>query len=324
MARMPPMKSPFPGMDPYLERNWGDVHSSIIIFAKQALQPQLGGDLVARNEERVYIDDDEALCRQHRVPDVRVVEFGITDIPVQPAGGVAIAEPVVIEVACDEITESFVQILDTRNGNRVVTVIEFVSPSNKLYKAARESYKGKQGECLAGRASLVEVDLTLAGKRELLVQDLDIPDSSAANIWSASIATVRKDGRREGYGLKLRERLPGIRIPLRAGDPDIVLDLQALVDQAYEVAPMVKRWTTTRTATLLCRLSTASGPTNCCEPAADDGDSAWRAPMEICSRFCPGADQVSVTGELPFSFGVLAIRSPAYSRRARTVGRRLG
>jgi hypothetical protein len=31
------MKSPFPGMDPYLERNWGDVHSSIIYIAKQAL-----------------------------------------------------------------------------------------------------------------------------------------------------------------------------------------------------------------------------------------------------------------------------------------------
>ena len=109
------MKSPFPGMDPYLERHWGDVHSSIIYIAKQAIQPQLGGDLVARSEERVYIDDDEALRRHHRVPDVRVVEFGITDIPVQPAGGVAIAEPVVIEVACDEITESFIQILDTRD-----------------------------------------------------------------------------------------------------------------------------------------------------------------------------------------------------------------
>jgi hypothetical protein len=41
-------------------------------------------------------------------------------------------------------------------------------------------------------------------------------------------------GRREGYGLKLRERQPGIRVPLRAGGADVVLDLQSLVDQAYE------------------------------------------------------------------------------------------
>ena len=222
-------------MDPYLERHWGDVHSSIITFAKQALQRQLGGGLVARSEERVYIDDDESLRRQIRVPDVRIVEFGITDIPVQAVGGVAVAEPVVIEVASEEITESFVQILDTRNGNRVVTVIEFVSPANKLYKAARESYKSKQGECVAGRVNLVEVDLTRAGKREMLVQDFDIPDSRRGEYLVSDFrATVGKYGRREGYGLKLRERLPGIRIPLRAGDADVVLDLQSLVDQAYE------------------------------------------------------------------------------------------
>lgn len=47
-------------------------------------------------------------------------------------------------------------------------------------------------------------------------------------------AYVGEFGRNEGYGLKLRERLPGIRIPLRSGDPDIVLDLQTVLDQAYE------------------------------------------------------------------------------------------
>jgi hypothetical protein len=28
------MKSPFPGMDPYLEQHWRDVHSSLIIYAR--------------------------------------------------------------------------------------------------------------------------------------------------------------------------------------------------------------------------------------------------------------------------------------------------
>ena len=51
------------------------------------------------------------------------------------------------------------------------------------------------------------------------------------SVWRAYTG---KFGRREGYGLPLRERLPGIRIPLRNGDPDVVLNLQSLVDQAYE------------------------------------------------------------------------------------------
>jgi hypothetical protein len=36
------------------------------------------------------------------------------------------------------------------------------------------------------------------------------------------------------YRIPLRERLPAIRIPLRPADPDAVLDIQTLVDQAYQ------------------------------------------------------------------------------------------
>lgn len=229
------MQSPFRGMDPYLERYWGDVHSSIIFLSKQAIQRQLGGDLVARSDDRTYKDDEDALRRQMRVPDVRVVEQGIYDVSVNPSGGVALAEPTVIEVESDDITESFIQILDLADGGRVVTVIEFVSPSNKLYKAARESYQDKQGECLQTRTSLVEVDLTRAGKRQLLVDMNQLPaERRGEYLVSVYRAYSGKHGRREGYGLKLRERLPGIRIPLRKDDADIVLDLQSLVDQAYE------------------------------------------------------------------------------------------
>lgn len=32
------MKSPLPGMDPYLEMHWLDVHSSLIYLAKVAIE----------------------------------------------------------------------------------------------------------------------------------------------------------------------------------------------------------------------------------------------------------------------------------------------
>ena len=229
------MRSPFPGMDPYLERYWGDVHDSMVVFAKLAIQRQLGGNLIARSEDRVYIDDEDALRRQIRIPDVRVVEQGIADVPFLPAAGVAVAEPTILEVEGDEVTESFVQILDTADGNRVVTVIEFVSPSDKTETAGRTSYRAKQNECLEARTSLVEIDLTRAGHRRLLMDMLSLPaERRGEYLVSVRRAYTGKFGRREGYGLQLRERLPGIRIPLRDGDPDVVLDLQSLVDQAYE------------------------------------------------------------------------------------------
>src|SRR5262245_3320500 len=51
-----PMTSPFPGMDPYLEQHWGDVHSSLIIYARDQLRRKLPGDLRARVEERVFVE----------------------------------------------------------------------------------------------------------------------------------------------------------------------------------------------------------------------------------------------------------------------------
>jgi len=40
-------------MDPYLEAHWRDVHASLIIYARDALQGVLPGSLRARVEERV-------------------------------------------------------------------------------------------------------------------------------------------------------------------------------------------------------------------------------------------------------------------------------
>ena len=43
------------------------------------------------------------------------------------------------------------------------------------------------------------------------------------------------------YPIRLRSRLPRIRIPLKAGDKDAVLDLQAVFNQAYDTGPYPDR-----------------------------------------------------------------------------------
>ncbi|MBW3600284.1 MAG: DUF4058 family protein [Planctomycetes bacterium] len=45
------MSSPFPGMDPYLEAFWGDVHASLVTYARDQLRVQLSPDLKARAVE---------------------------------------------------------------------------------------------------------------------------------------------------------------------------------------------------------------------------------------------------------------------------------
>ncbi|HZK82825.1 MAG TPA: DUF4058 family protein [Humisphaera sp.] len=49
-------RSPFPGMDPYLEQRWSDVHVKLIGFVGEAIQPLLPRALRARAEERILLD----------------------------------------------------------------------------------------------------------------------------------------------------------------------------------------------------------------------------------------------------------------------------
>ena len=227
------MNSPFPGMDPYLEPHWGDVHHSLIQYLRDALQPNLPSDLRARVEERVFVESD-LIARRRVVPDVRVFESP------HPGGGVAVAEratadaiiPLLFEVQAVEITEGFIEIRE-RGGGRVVTVIEVLSPSNKLPGPGRKQYLRKQKEILESDASLVEIDLLRSGRRVLALPHGDIPkEHRAAHLVCISPGWRRT--LRELYVMPLRQRLPVIGIPLREQDARIEVDLQKLLNRAYE------------------------------------------------------------------------------------------
>ena len=43
-----PMSSPFPGMDPYLEAHWGDIHTRLMANASRKINLELPDDLQAR------------------------------------------------------------------------------------------------------------------------------------------------------------------------------------------------------------------------------------------------------------------------------------
>jgi len=67
------MKSPFPGMDPYLEQHWGDIHTSFLVYARNQLNGLLPNDLQARVEESLGVSIDEETS-QTVYPDVQVTE----------------------------------------------------------------------------------------------------------------------------------------------------------------------------------------------------------------------------------------------------------
>jgi hypothetical protein len=83
-------------MDPYLEAYWGDVHATLIIYAREQLQRQLPKELRVRVEERVFVEsDDRELDRRTIYPDARIYERPHRRERPESAtgGGVARAKP---------------------------------------------------------------------------------------------------------------------------------------------------------------------------------------------------------------------------------------
>jgi hypothetical protein len=130
------------------------------------------------------------------------------------------------------VTESNIEIIDARSGGRVVTIVEFLSRSNKTPGPGRDLYLQKQADARRARANLVEVDLLRAGSPTTLTPPHLVPPAYRtpyhASVWRAS-----RPGRMEYWPAPLRERLPVVRVPLRPDDADVPLDLQSLVDECY-------------------------------------------------------------------------------------------
>ena len=142
-----------------------------------------------------------------------------------------VAEPLVLELP-DTAVQRFIEIREARSEDRVVTVLEVLSPTNKRPGAGRAKYERKREELDEAGVNLVEIDLLRGDERRLGSPSLVIPDGHRA-AYAACVHRGGVPGAYEVYAFALRERLPAFRIPLRETDADVLLDLQGIVDQAY-------------------------------------------------------------------------------------------
>jgi hypothetical protein len=220
------MKSPFPGMDPYLEGRWSDVHTRLATYTTDILNPRLPRGLIARTEERVGIEAGSGEWLLVR-PDV-----GISRTPgIEDHGGtvteslatfklVALAEP---------LMERFVEII-TGAGRKLVTVIEFISPTNKA--GGREDFVEKRASLLSGGVNFVEIDLTRAGDWRKLLLPQRCP-AEAVSTYRYTTRIPQESSVAYLQPISLRHPLPIVPIPLREGESPIDLPLQELIEQVY-------------------------------------------------------------------------------------------
>jgi hypothetical protein len=187
-------------------------------------------------QERVYIELPQGL-RHEYLPDVRVIEdrgarAGRGPDVVEGAAGVAVAEPVLVDLDVEPRTEGYIEVIDVRSGYRVITSIEVISPGNKRPGDGRELYLQKRQDMLRAGVNTVEIDL-LRGGHSLLPISPDRLPSAHRTRYMAWIWRAADPRRLAVYRMPLREPLPVIPVPLGPEDADATINLQALLDQCY-------------------------------------------------------------------------------------------
>ncbi len=227
-----PNRSPFPGMDPYLEQPsvWHDFHESFIYECRRLLVPQISPAYVAKLDEHIYVH--ELAADERRLigrGDITVAERpGPTDAGSLSTQQAATTAPVQVELrpAVDLERENRIEIRDRETG-RIVSVIELLSPANKHPGQDRRQFLGKRDELLASDVNYVEIDLLRAGPR-MPVDDL--PDCDYYALVSRAALRPTADL----WPIRLADPLPNIPVPLKEPDKDAILNLRLALDQAFE------------------------------------------------------------------------------------------
>ncbi|WP_439630709.1 DUF4058 family protein [Gemmata sp.] len=190
------MPSPFPGMNPYLEREsvWSTFRLSFICAANAQLAAQLPEHYIVQVGTRKYVTEPPPERRHLDVPDVE---------------------------KCPHV---LIRDLETE---QTVTLIEFLSPVNKYPGAHRERYMAIREEILRSRAHFIEIDLLRGGPR---MPPSELPTCD----YCAIVSRVEERPEAGVWPWRVRDPLPVLPVPLRAPDPDATLDLKAVVDRVYD------------------------------------------------------------------------------------------
>ena len=224
------MPSPFPGMDPYLEHPdlWPDLHHRLITALADALGPQVRPRYVVRVEVRTYRETAAGLELLGR-PDVDVGHVMREQAaaayrapsPSQP-------RPVRVPVT-GWIRQGYLQVRDPATGD-IVTVVELLSPTNKRPGPNRRDYERKRQAILDSSSHLVEIDL--------LRQYPPMPMEGTGEVGHYRILVSRSERRPQAdlYLFSVRDPIPTFPLPLRPGDEEPLVDLNALLHALYDRA----------------------------------------------------------------------------------------
>ena len=220
------MRSPFPGMDPFLEGNlWTSFHALFAPQMARQLNHVLRPKYIAL-PERKYIGGslEEVMIATKTIPDVSIKKTRSRGASSMMA--TAVAPSVKLRTSLvTKVPQFRIEIRDV-SSRRLITAIELLSPTNK--GSGRRLYLRKRRHFLHSTAHLLEIDLHHQGGR------IPLQDPYPAGAYYVLLNRARKRSLTEVWPIALAEALPVVSVPLLKGDADVPLDLQRAFTDIYD------------------------------------------------------------------------------------------
>lgn len=225
--------NPFPGMNPYLEQSrfWPGVHNDLIAQMRTSLGPKLPPQYRMEINERYELDvalsiDGEA--SRDIIPDFSITtgraggpNVAVQD-PAEPTIGIRVSTPAPVRVTYLEVRQA--------PDDQVVTVVEVLSPTNKVPGSGRSDYIRKREDILASPVNLVEIDLLRGGE--------PMPLTTPVPRCHYRILVSREYWRPSArlFPFMVWDAIPRFPIPLVEGDGSIEADIGPLLAAMHHTA----------------------------------------------------------------------------------------
>lgn len=215
-------------MDPWLEHPalWPDVHNRFVAAFGDELSPLVEPKYYVALERHVYrfLPDEIVLVGR---PDVAIATNRAPATgPSRPGASGALEVDLLLE---EEVGESYLEVREVETGI-AVTVIELLSPANKLHAKGRKEYEEKRQLILGSKTSLIEIDLLRAGHAMPLASRIP------ATEYRVLVSRSWRRPKAQLWAFGMREPLPEISIPLAEDEHEPRVSLGQVVHGVYERA----------------------------------------------------------------------------------------
>ena len=223
-------RSPFPGMDPYLEGEmWQEFHNTLATQIRAQLLPRLKPKYVALLEKRFALDQPTLgiTAGSAVYPGVAVARTLREAATIPYPATVTPPSTEVLSPLLEEVPLTTVEIRDVAE-RRLVTIIEILSPVNKRGDGWRD-YHQRRMRLLRTDTHLLELDLLRGGQR--LMVEGELPPAP----YYLYLSRFTQRPRTQVWGVQLRDRLPTVPVPLLPPDADVLLDVQAAVAACFDL-----------------------------------------------------------------------------------------